>query len=212
MNRTKIDWTDFTWNPWVGCRHGCEYCYARVVNDRYHIIKIWTQPEYFPQRLGDPARRKKPSKIFVGSMTDQFGPWVDDKSIINILAVVRSCPQHVFQFLTKYPERMRQFEFPDNAWVGTTVDHCSNAERSVHLSQVKARIRFISFEPLLSEMTVVPLDGISWVIIGAMTGKEPISPKKSWVANIIGSVRARHIPVFLKKNLSWPETIQEWPC
>ncbi|OGF48613.1 MAG: hypothetical protein A2231_11510 [Candidatus Firestonebacteria bacterium RIFOXYA2_FULL_40_8] len=211
MNRTKIEWCNFTWNPLVGCKYGCSYCYANVLNHRFHWLDDFSEPEYFRERLEDPIRRKKPSKIFTGSVCDQFGGWVDENIINDVLNVVRKCPQHTFQFLTKNPVRLQDFKFPDNSWIGTTIDHCENAGRSGLLKLAEAKVRFISFEPLLSDMTTVPLDGINWIIVGAMTGKQAVSPEMGWVRNIIKSATAKGIPVFLKNSIAWPEKLQQYP-
>jgi len=98
MQKTKIEWCDYTWNPVVGCRRGCSYCYAKRLNDRFGMIPDFSVPTFFPERLNDKFP-KKPSKIFVGSMTDICfwkREWMDE-----VLKVIRKQPQHTFMFLTK---------------------------------------------------------------------------------------------------------------
>jgi protein gp37 len=85
MNKTSIEWCDFTWNPVVGCKHGCPYCYAKKINDRFKFIPEWTAPRLFPDRLSEPSMLKKRSRIFVGSMCDLFGDWIDSIKHPNIL-------------------------------------------------------------------------------------------------------------------------------
>ena len=76
MNKTDIEWTDFTWNPVTGCLHGCPYCYARGTARRFYPPGIGFSPHFWSERLSKPGRRKKPAKIFVSSMGDLFGDWV----------------------------------------------------------------------------------------------------------------------------------------
>jgi protein gp37 len=133
MNKTKIDWCDFTWNPVTGCLHGCEYCYARKVTERFGkpvnnacILHFndddksirWIpekihgnpypngfEPTYLPFRLDEPAQKKNPGTIFVCSMADLFGEWVPDQIIRQVLQAARNAPWHRYLFLTKNPAR-----------------------------------------------------------------------------------------------------------
>jgi len=124
MNKTKIDWPWkplLTWNPVVGCRRGCSYCYAKKISDRFKMIPDWTEPQFFPKRLEDPYEVKKSSTIFVGSMCDLFGTWVNPFWINKIINVCRENPHHEFMFLTKNPVRYANWKFPENCRLGATV-------------------------------------------------------------------------------------------
>lgn len=132
MNKTKIDWCDYTWNPVTGCLHGCEYCYARTVTQRFgkpvknHLTVHFPEgqyincvgakihgnpypygfdPTFLPFRLDEPAQKKKPGTIFVCSMADLFGDWVPDEIIRQVLQAARKAPWHRYLFLTKNPAR-----------------------------------------------------------------------------------------------------------
>jgi protein gp37 len=259
MNRTKIEWTDYTWNPVTGCwgpegtaekPNRCPYCYAQKIAYRFNWHRANTglvglsdpfEPQFWPARLSEPAKVKKPSKIFVCSMADLFGDWVPQMWIEAILLVAKQSPHHTFQFLTKNPRRLKDFNpWPANCWVGTTVTNQADVdERLPWLLQVEAPVRFVSHEPLLSDIrlsqwageerrvncegcSASPVrgqpycpghdgGGIDWAIIGGMTGYNAVEAKCEWVQGLIDQYRAAGVPCFVKDNLKWPEKIQEWP-
>lgn len=214
MNRTKIEWTDWSWNPITGCKHGCWYCYARRLVQRFpKAFPNGFEPTFHPERLGEPAKLKKPSMIFVCSISDLFAPWTKGKWREAVLRAIRECPvKHTFQLLTKNPERIdKNYEFPDNVWVGTTVTSQEEANRNIpEIKKVKAKVKFVSFEPLLEEIAQ-NLKGIDWAIIGKLTGSKRIKLSPAWVVTTKALARAWSIPVFLKNNLNWSEKIQEFP-
>jgi protein gp37 len=218
MNKTDIEWTDYTWNPVTGCKHGCPYCYARDIAHRFYPKEIGFRPHFWKERLGEPARLKKPAKIFVCSMADLFGDWVPQEWIDQVLKVARECPQHTFQFLTKNPRRLLFINWPDNAWVGVTANNQPMFnEAAWRLSLTfKAKVRFISIEPFLSPVRMwKERYSLDWLIIGGQTGKRPLQPDPEWVGNLIADAGQRGIGVFTKDNLEgfhvrqWPKT---WPC
>ncbi len=193
MNRTKIEWTDYTWNPAIGCLHGCSYCYAKRMNDRFKWTPDWKQIRYFPERLQQPCQVKKPGKIFVGSMTDLFGDWVPSRWIDKVLKVVSENPHHTFQFLTKNPKRYLEFDFPENCRLGMTADRPLPDE--IKILRQKPNYRYVSCEPLLGSMEGMDFSGVDLVLVGAMTGIGAIKPKKEWIESI------RHPNIFYKNNI-----------
>jgi len=207
----KIDWTDFTWNPISGCRHGCSYCYMHRMEKRFPGIM---EPKFHPERLEEPAELKKPSKIFVGSSGDMWGEWVDLSWIRAVLLVCYSQQfQHIYQFLTKNPIKYSDFDCIPNGWYGTTIDGLSfthnNLEKLVH-STKGARIRFISFEPLLAP--VFPnLYDIDWIIIGADSTRGAKKPPKKWADILIEYARGCGTAVWMKDNYGYKDVIKEWP-
>ncbi len=216
MNRTKIDWTDFSWNPIVGCLHHrsiCavgDACYARRIAKRFkHRCEKCYKfiPHMHEERLKDPYLLKKPSKIFVGSMTDMFSSFIPNEWIEAVIKVAEDNPQHIFQFLTKNPARYKEFSFPKNCWLGTTVNRNSEAERMFILSELK-NIKFVSFEPLYEKINALPK--VDWIIIGAQTNP-PLQPKKEWVDDLIRKARKIGAKIFLKDNLDYPLKIREFP-
>lgn len=201
MNKTKIEWADYTWNPIVGCKHRCHYCYARALNDRFRFIADWEEPEMFFERLKEPGKIKKPSRIFVGSMSDIFGKWVSDEWILEIIKVAKWNPQHTFMFLTKNPNRYKQFEslFTENCLLGTTItgeNINTDLDRIWQMKNLKAK-KFLSIEPLMGNVGVYRMDYFDLLIVGAMTGKyaENFEPKTDWIKNI------KHPNVFYKENI-----------
>jgi protein gp37 len=160
MNRTKIEWCDYTWSPVTGCKHGCEYCYAKRIDQRFNDGRF--EPTFHPKRLEEPLKVKKPSRIFVGSMADLFGDWdwddgfgwLEREYVVNeVFNIVNQCPQHTFIFLTKNPKGMQGFNFPDNCWCGTSVENQEKAnERIPELLRVKCKTLFVSYEPALESI------------------------------------------------------------
>ncbi len=131
MNKTKIEWCDSTWNPVTGCKHGCDYCYARRIAGRFgkklpdrswypqshngaHMVEgkfdnnlypFLFEPTFHAYRLKEPRQKKKPQTIFVCSMADLFGDWVPEEWIENVFYACQQAPQHTYLFLTKNPSR-----------------------------------------------------------------------------------------------------------
>lgn len=149
FNRTNdnVDWALWTWNPVTGCLHDCPYCYARDIANRFYLhlpLDERFKPIFYPSRLSAPAETKIPSptkikdpvrklglqNVFVCSMADLFGKWVPTDWIEEVLKQVWQNPQWNFLFLTKFPIRMSEFEYPPNAWLGTTVDRQYAVERA----------------------------------------------------------------------------------
>lgn len=192
MNKTKIEWADYTWNPVTGCKHGCSYCYAKRIAMRFtgHF-----KPTFHPDRLMQPYKQKKPSKIFVCSMADLFGGWVQKEWIDMILTVAQANQQHTFQFLTKNPRRYDEFNFPGNCWLGTTID-TPNQKRIDYLNKKKWHYKFISFEPILGDMSKLNLRGIDLCIVGRDTSPGAEPPDIEWVNSI------NHDNIFIKGNLN----------
>jgi len=208
MNITKIEWTDFSWNPITGCKHGCWYCYAKKLATR-GFIKNNFEPTFYPSRLKQPYERKKPAKIFVCSVADLFAPWTPLQWRMEVMNSMLWCPiKHEFQMLTKNPENIPkydQFEYPDNFWFGATVNGGEYADSHFIdiMKNVDAGVRFISFEPLLGPVDVkkYSLDGLDWIIIGKLTGSRKVELKDEWVNDIFENARNHNIPVFMKNNL-----------
>lgn len=209
MNNTKIEWTDMSWNPVTGCKHGCDYCYARRIYQRFGRS---FEPAFHPDRLDQPLRKKKPCMVFVCSVADLFGSWVPKRWIDAVIRVVRKCPQHTFQFLTKDGRRLASVDWPDNAWVGMSATNQRQWDNAVkHLKALDAQVRFISAEPMIGEIRSngwMP----DWLIIGAQTGPGGKQPKTSWVGNLTSAARRRRCAVFYKPNLVWDNPPREFPA
>ncbi len=182
MNETGIIWTEATWNPLSGCQKisaGCKYCYASTLAENKRGTLAF--PNGFdltirPHKLKEPFKLKKPSLIFVNSMSDLFWDKIPKDYLDNIIDVIANTPQHQYQVLTKRPERMlaynKERSFPSNFWAGVTIENNESLiKRLPILKQVKSRIKFISFEPLLEDLKELNLKGINWVITGGESGQ-----------------------------------------
>lgn len=211
LNKTKIPWCDFSWNVITGCRNNCSFCYARKMFMRLHGNFDYTFNE---ERLNAELHKLKAgSKIFVNSVGEWFGDWVEKVAVFSILEVIRRNPQLYFISLTKYPMGMIHYRFPENLWTGVSI--CTQKQayfKDLMLHNSDAKIKFISFEPLLKNLHI-NLDGIQWIIIGSQT--QPLKvPKKQWVDNLVMQAWNKGIPVFLKPNLgpirnAYPEELRE---
>lgn len=201
MNKTKIDWTDWTWNPVTGCLHGCPYCYARATARRWgkSPAEKTFEPMFHPERISQVKQAKAGDKVFVCSMADLFGKWAPSEWIEHVLAEVVKRPDVIFQFLTKNPSRYLDFQWPENAWLGATATDDGSWEEAV-ISFPPGGIAFISCEPLLKEIRPLS-DEIDWLIIGAQTGPQAFQPKEEWVKRLEDFADAAQVPVFHKDNL-----------
>lgn len=198
MNKSKIDWPWYplwTWNPVVGCKHGCSYCYARRMNQRFKWIEKWEEPEIDADRIYEPLKRKKPTNIFAGSISDIFGEWTPTSIIEEIIKTANQCSQHTFFFLTKNPKRYNDFLFPKNCWLGTTLISRRDADRYITLQHAGINKKFVSIEPLLGHFGGMMFNYIDQVIVGAQTGPGATEPKPEW----INSIKAEKI--HFKKNI-----------
>lgn len=223
MNRTGIEWCDYSWNPITGCTRRCVHCYAMRM--AYRLRGRFGYPEddpfkptFHPERLDEPSKLNKPSRIFVCSMGDIFDPAVKSIWVKSVLEMIKKCPQHRFLILTQCPENI-VFPFPKNCFVGVTVKHQSEINRvDVLIKKLAGQpeiIKFVSFEPLL-EYISPKLEGIDWVIIGALTGRKQKNFSLEWVLKIMRETELLNIPIFLKNNLknygiSSPKPIQNFP-
>jgi len=212
MNKTKIEWTDYSWNPITGCKHGCWYCYAKKLCLRFKkIFPNGFEPTFYPSRLKEPYEVKKPSKIFVCSMADLFAPWTPNLWREQVFDSMLWCPvKHTFQMLTKNPENISDAIFPDNFWFGVTDTQQSEIDKIDRLRQVNAKVRFVSFEPLLGEVDC-DLKGIQWIIIGKLTGSRKVKLDRYWVYKIRSEAYRHNIPIFEKNNLGFPYPLQQFP-
>lgn len=221
----------FTWNVLGGCQHACQWempdgkiaeCYAKTVAERVaqRAYPKGFEAHYFhPSRLNEPLKMREPAGIFLDSMSDLMGHWVPDEEIHQVLEVCRQAHWHTFFLLTKNAPRLLNFEFPDNVWVGVSSPpdwmfgkHLSRQQqnRMLHrtlkvLSEVKAKVRWISAEPLswdCSDIFAEHPNAVQWVVIGAASnGPTEYPPDPITVASLLTVLDEQSIPVFYKGNM-----------
>ena len=183
---------------------------GRVITDDGVKLRVLTDPFYprfWPDRLYVDMG-KKPKGIFVCDMSDLFGIGIPEMWTRQILNASKIYPEHRFYLLTKQPHNLIKFSpFPDNCWVGVTVTTNNMYQEAVDwLEQVQAKLRYISFEPLLGRVALdhpaweFKADTVNWVIIGAQT-KPYKPPRIEWVEEISEAATKAGIPIFLKNNL-----------
>lgn len=240
---TKIEWCDETWNPVIGCSkisEGCDNCYAEIMANR--LKKMLHETNTFASRAYDdvttgegkwngltrfvnsslvkPLHWKRPRKIFVCSMGDLFHESVLWIWIERILGIIEKTPRHTYMILTKRPLNMLEFfedrgKVPDNLWLGVSVEKQKYVERVKYLVQIDAKVRFVSLEPLLSDVELYPwleglvgpsesmlgdwVRGVNWVILGGESGSKARPMHPDWVNGIRIKCKANNIPFFFKQ-------------
>lgn len=235
----------FNWPILTGCLHPCSklYCYNTMKSssplNRFFkknrkketgemhfalpeegMYPYGFDPTFYPYRLEEPMARKKPATIFVANGGDLFGAWVPDECINYVLTVIRDCPQHTFILLTKNFDRLYEFEFPDNCWVGYSKprsDLLNNFEQKafIDMQWIQAKTKFVSFEPLHGGFAFdnknvpdgyrrIDFKGVSWITIGRESGPraDERKPKRDWVIALVKSAHDKGIPVWMKNNLA----------
>ena len=211
MNNTKISWTQKTWNPVTGCTKysaGCVNCYAETMARRFKkAFPNGFNVTLHPERLNEPKKVTDPVMFFVCSMADLFHKDVPFEYIDRVMQTINDCPQHTFQLLTKRTERMHDYftygkhPVPSNCWIGTTVENQLAVRRIPWLAEIKsAPVRFLSCEPLLSDLKDLDLFNIDWVIVGGETGPKARPMKKEWVLSIKRQCDEQDVSFFFK---SW---------
>ncbi len=213
---TKIAWTHETWNPIVGCSKvsaGCKNCYAAALHDKRHRAhqqgKLQNIPQYarpfneiqfLDHRLDAPLHWRNPRRIFVNSMSDLFHDEVTDGQIQAVLLICAQAPRHTFQVLTKRPERLADFTYPPNVWLGVTVENQEAADTRIPaLRAASASTRFLSCEPLLEPIRL-NLDGISWVIVGGeKAGQHARRMEPDWARDIQRQCERANVAFFMKQ-------------
>lgn len=214
MNKTIISWTNVSWNPVHGCTRvsdGCRHCYAEALSLRYGWThKPWTKQnetenvQIKPHKLNDPYKLKIPSRIFVNSMSDMFHPLIPDDYRREIFRVMRECPQHTFQVLTKRPELAARWpaqEWADNIWMGASVEDARVIGRIDHLRKCPAKTRFISAEPLIGDWQEhVDLTDIHWLIVGGESGSDFRPMPHAWARHLRDLCVSQNVAFFFKQS------------
>ncbi|HZV54446.1 MAG TPA: phage Gp37/Gp68 family protein [Rhodocyclaceae bacterium] len=219
---SKIEWTEATWNPVAGCTilsPGCTNCYAMRLAAR---LAVMGQEKYIgttrktggrhkwngvvktdPSSLNVPRRWKKGRLIFVNSMSDLFHERVPFEFIKAVFDVMRDTPHHTYQVLTKRAERLEELStklrWPENVWMGVSVESAPYAYRIDHLRRTKAKTKFLSLEPLLGPLDDLDLKEIDWTIAGGESGPGARPMQKDWVRSIRDQCIEAGVPFHFKQ-------------
>lgn len=229
MNKTNdnIEWAAFSWNPVTGCLHNCAYCYARDIANRFYQQKF--EPSFLPERLSQPVNTRQigprwagdigHNNVFTCSMADLFGKWVPVEWIESVLNTIANNPQWTFLLLTKFPVRMAEFDYPDNVWLGTSVDYQWAVERAEKaFTKIKASgfsgVCWLSCEPMMERLTFSTLTMFDWVVMGGSsksTQTPEYYPPFDDIVHLYEQARDAGCKVYQKTNLLH-ERIREYPA
>lgn len=218
--KSKIEWTETTWNPVTGCTkvsQGCKFCYAETIAERFRGEKAF--PNGFDlqlrlERLEEPLKWRKPRLVFVNSMSDLFHEDIPDEFIEQVWKIMEQTPRHTYQVLTKRSGRMRdmclrRLDLLPNVWLGVSVENHKAMDRVSDLIKTPAKVRFISAEPLLDDwlpclpnltrVGLIKVNWIDWLIIGGESGPRARECKLDWIGFGIDSARLIGTPCFVKQ-------------
>lgn len=209
--KSAIEWTESTWNPITGCTKispGCKHCYAERMA---HRLQAMGQPNYrngfmlttHEHALQLPLQWKQPQMIFVNSMSDLFHDDVPIEFILSVFEVMHQASWHTFQILTKRSSRLAeldaQLRWPQNVWMGVSVENIDYVYRIDHLRETHSLTKFLSLEPLLGPLPKLQLNSIDWVIVGGESGPGSRPMNKSWVVDIRDQCTRNGVPFFFKQ-------------
>ncbi|MEL7656894.1 MAG: phage Gp37/Gp68 family protein, partial [Bacillota bacterium] len=210
-SKSKIEWTESTWNPITGCTKvspGCKFCYVERMSKRLQAMEKPTYINGFQVAVHEetfeyPLLIKKPKVIFVNSMSDLFHEAIADEVILRLFDVMRKASWHTFQILTKRAERLSQMnsliEWPENIWAGVSVETSDYTYRIDYLRATSAKIKFLSVEPLLGPLPDLDLTNIDWVIVGGESGPKARKMEEDWVLQIRDICVTQRVPFFFKQ-------------
>lgn len=208
---TAIEWTEATWNPITGCDQvspGCAHCYAKTFAERWrgipgHHYEQGFDLRLWPERLEQPLRWRRPRMIFVNSMSDLFHEDISVAYIARVFDVMVRAPQHTFQILTKRHERLAELHpdlpWPNNVWMGVSIENRRFVKRADYLREVPAAVRFISAEPLLGPLEGLDLTGIDWLIAGGESGPRHRLVREDWVRALRDRCAVEGVAFFFKQ-------------
>ena len=227
MYKTLISWTNHTWNFLVGCTKcagGCLYCFAAGIAARFSGPGLYAEgtAKHTPtganwtgiirvmnNHMDDPLHWRKPSRIFVNSMSDTFHEGVPLEVIDRAFDVMERAPWHTFLVLTKRSKRMLEYvsarykgrKYPDHIWLGVSVCEKADLPKVMDLIQSPASVRFLSCEPLIGPLTLPKqvIDGIQWVIVGGESGVHSRPMRTEWATSLRDQCQNAGIAYFFKQ-------------
>lgn len=219
-DHSAIEWTETTWNPTTGCDRvsaGCDNCYALTLAKR---LKAMGQAKYqtdgdprtsgpgfgvavHDDALATPFRWRQPRVVFVNSMSDLFHARVPATFVHRVFEVMAGTPKHTYQILTKRAVRLARLAprlpWPDNVWIGVSVEDGSHLDRIDQLRTVPAAVRFVSAEPLLGPVGRMDLAGIHWLIAGGESGPHARPVEPAWIRELREQCLTADVAFFFKQ-------------
>lgn len=209
--KSKIEWTDVTWNPITGCTKvspGCKYCYAERMAKR---LKAMGKASYIngfevtvhEELFENPLKIRSPKMIFVNSMSDLFHESISNEIILSLFEIMEKASWHTFQILTKRAERLNRInklvKWPDNVWAGVSVENDDYKFRVDLLRSIDSKVKFLSLEPLIGSINNLNLSRINWVIVGGESGPKARKMEEAWVTEIRDTCISQNVPFFFKQ-------------
>jgi len=219
-SRSRIEWTETTWNPTTGCDRitaGCDHCYALTLARRLKSMgSAKYQTDGDPRTSGPgfgvathesaltaPYRWRDPRLVFVNSMSDLFHARIPIEFIQQVFEVMAATPQHTYQLLTKRPRRLARIAdnlpWPANVWMGVSAESTDTLWRVEQLRQAPAAVRFVSAEPLLSPLDGIDLAELHWVIVGGESGPRARPMRLDWARGLRDKCVNAGVPFFFKQ-------------
>ena len=223
---TNIEWTEKTWNAFVGCSvlsPGCTNCYAMRMAARCAAFgqqqyegttrkvngnNVWNGQinRASDRKVREPLSVRRPTVWFVNSMSDLFHENARPEWVREVIDIMSKTPHHTYQVLTKRPEQAEQFfhdnsdvKWPDNAWMGVSVEDAKRLFRINVLRRLPGRIKFISAEPLLGPLGQFDLTGIHWAIGGGESGPGARPCEAEWVRELRDGCQQQGVAFFMKQ-------------
>lgn len=219
--KSKIEWTQLTWNPVTWCSKisdWCKNCYAERMARRLQLMwqfkyRNWFKVTLHPDTLNYPSKIKKPSIIFVNSMSDLFHDEIPFDYVKQVFDIMNKEKHHIFQVVTKRAEKMLEIvsklDIWENIWLWVTVESNKYTNRIDFLRKTKAKTKFLSLEPLLSDLPNLDLDWINWVIVWWESWFWARTIKEDWVLDIKEQCEKQKIPFFFKQ-WGWVNKKKNW--
>lgn len=210
-DQSAIEWTEATWNPVTGCSKvspGCAHCYAETFAERWRGIPGHPYEQGFdlrlwPKRLDQPLRWRRARMIFVNSMSDLFHEDVPADFIAEVFEVMVQAKHHTFQILTKRHDRLAELApslpWPENVWMGVTIENRRFVHRADRLRETPAAVRFISAEPLLGPLEGLDLSDIDWLIAGGESGPRHRRVREEWIIELRDRCLVKGVAFFFKQ-------------
>lgn len=208
---SSIEWTESTWNPATGCTKnspGCKNCYAERMAKRLKSMGQRNYANGFRLTLHDhalelPLTWKTPQMVFVNSMSDLFHEDIPIQFIQKVFDLMNRANWHTYQILTKRSARLlelnKQLPWAANIWMGVSVENQDCTYRIDHLRQTGAKVKFLSLEPLLGQISNLSLKQIDWVIAGGESGPGARLMEPEWALDIRNQCVASKVSFFFKQ-------------